>query len=53
MKLIKAILFMMLAVRKLMLESSMFNIVEIHKMDEAINYTNELVQRMDDINEKA
>lgn len=48
MKLIKAILFMMMIVRKLMIESSMCNIVEVNKMDDAINYTSALVQRMED-----
>lgn len=48
MKLIQAILFMMLCVRKLMIESSMFNIVELHKMDDAINYTKDLIHRMED-----
>ena len=48
MKLIKAILFMMCVVRKLMIESSMFNIVELNKMDKAIDYTSSLVQRIEE-----
>lgn len=47
MKLIKAILFMMCIVRKLMVRSSMFNSAELDTMDKAIDYTNGLISRMD------
>lgn len=48
MKLIKAVLFMMRIVRALMVRSAMFNLAEIDEMDKAIDYTNSLVQRMED-----